>query len=53
MYEQLAKYGEKVTLTWNLTCVKLFFKKYGKTNLLEGDICTYNAFIEKVLRSYY
>ncbi|EIA10537.1 Crp/Fnr family transcriptional regulator [Flavobacterium frigoris] len=59
MYEQLAKsIGEKVALTTEeFELCKTFFipKKIRKkqTLLLEGDICTYNAFIEKgVLRSY-
>ncbi|MFQ3173996.1 MAG: CRP-like cAMP-binding protein [Saprospiraceae bacterium] len=59
MYGQLAKsIGEKVTLTTEeFELCKTFFipKKIRKkqTLLLEGDICTYNAFIEKgVLRSY-
>lgn len=59
MYEQLAKsIGEKVSLTTEeFELCKTFFipKKIRKkqTLLLEGEICTYNAFIEKgVLRSY-
>lgn len=59
MYEQLAKsIGEKVTLTAvEFDLCKTFFipKKIRKkqTLLLEGDVCTYNAFIEKgILRSY-
>jgi CRP-like cAMP-binding protein len=59
MYEQLAKsIGEKVALTTEeFELCKTFFipKKIRKkqTLLLEGDVCTYNAFIEKgVLRSY-
>jgi CRP-like cAMP-binding protein len=59
MYEQLAKsIGEKVALsTEEFELCKTFFipKKIRKkqTLLLEGDVCTYNAFIEKgVLRSY-
>tara|TARA_R110002126_G_scaffold60881_29_gene158000 strand:+ start:483 stop:1064 length:582 start_codon:yes stop_codon:yes gene_type:complete len=59
MYEQLAKsIGEKVSLTaQELELCKTFFipKKLRKkqTLLLEGDVCSYNAFIEKgVLRSY-
>jgi hypothetical protein len=37
-----------------LTCVKLFYSKdTEKTNfMLEGDICTYNAFEKGILRSY-
>jgi CRP-like cAMP-binding protein len=59
MYTQLAKsIGEKVALTTEeFELCKTFFipKKIRKkqTLLLEGDVCTYNAFIEKgVLRSY-
>ncbi|WP_339920870.1 Crp/Fnr family transcriptional regulator [uncultured Flavobacterium sp.] len=59
MYEQLAKsIGDKVTLTAaDFEVCKTFFipKKIRKkqTLLLEGDVCTYNAFIEKgILRSY-
>ncbi|NGY38513.1 Crp/Fnr family transcriptional regulator [Flavobacterium sp. XN-5] len=59
MYEQLARsIGEKVTLTaMEFDLCKTFFipKKIRKkqTLLLEGDVCTYNAFIEKgILRSY-
>jgi CRP-like cAMP-binding protein len=59
MYDQLARsIGEKVTLTVaEFELCKTFFipKKIRKkqTLLLEGDICTYNAFIEKgILRSY-
>jgi len=59
MYEQLAKsIGEKVVLTAEeFELCKTFFipKKLRKkqTLLLEGDVCSYNAFIEKgVLRSY-
>jgi CRP-like cAMP-binding protein len=59
MYGQLAKsIGEKVVLTTEeFELCKTFFipKKIRKkqTLLLEGDVCTYNAFIEKgVLRSY-
>lgn len=59
MYEQLAKsIGDKVTLTEaEFEVCKTFFipKKIRKkqTLLLEGDVCTYNAFIEKgILRSY-
>ncbi|MGO4820940.1 Crp/Fnr family transcriptional regulator [Flavobacterium sp. W21_SRS_FM7] len=59
MYDQLARsIGEKVTLTAaEFELCKTFFipKKIRKkqTLLLEGDICTYNAFIEKgILRSY-
>lgn len=59
MYEQLAKsIGEKVTLTAaEFDLCRTFFipKKIRKkqTLLLEGDVCTYNAFIEKgILRSY-
>jgi CRP-like cAMP-binding protein len=59
MYGQLAKsIGEKVVLTAEeFELCKTFFipKKIRKkqTLLLEGDVCTYNAFIEKgVLRSY-
>jgi CRP-like cAMP-binding protein len=59
MYEQLAKsIGAKVPLTAaEFDVCKTFFipKKIRKkqTLLLEGDICTYNAFIEKgILRSY-
>ena len=59
MYEQLAKsIGDKVTLTAaEFEVCKTFFipKKIRKkqTLLLEGDVCTYNAFIEKgILRSY-
>lgn len=59
MYEQLAKsIGDKVTLTAaEFEECKTFFipKKIRKkqTLLLEGDVCTYNAFIEKgILRSY-
>ncbi|TDE03229.1 Crp/Fnr family transcriptional regulator [Flavobacterium hiemivividum] len=59
MYEQLAKsIGEKVALTAaEFDLCKTFFipKKIRKkqTLLLEGDVCTYNAFIEKgILRSY-
>jgi CRP-like cAMP-binding protein len=59
MYEQLAKsIAEKVTLTEvEFELCKTFFipKKIRKkqTLLLEGEICTYNAFIEKgILRSY-
>jgi CRP-like cAMP-binding protein len=59
MYEQLAKsIGEKVALTTEeFELCKTFFipKKVRKkqTLLLEGDVCSYNAFIEKgVLRSY-
>lgn len=59
MYEQLARsIGEKVTLTAvEFDLCKTFFipKKIRKkqTLLLEGDVCTYNAFIEKgILRSY-
>ncbi|SEA96774.1 cAMP-binding domain of CRP or a regulatory subunit of cAMP-dependent protein kinases [Flavobacterium gillisiae] len=59
MYEQLAKsIGDKVTLTEaDFEVCKTFFipKKIRKkqTLLLEGDVCTYNAFIEKgILRSY-
>ncbi|WP_367757782.1 Crp/Fnr family transcriptional regulator [Flavobacterium sp. WC2421] len=59
MYEQLEKsIGEKVTLsTEEFELCKTFFipKKIRKkqTLLLEGDVCTYNAFVEKgILRSY-
>jgi CRP-like cAMP-binding protein len=59
MYEQLAKsIGDKVTLTEaEFEVCKTFFipKKIRRkqTLLLEGDVCTYNAFIEKgILRSY-
>ena len=59
MYDQLEKsIGEKVALTTEeFELCKTFFipKKIRKkqTLLLEGDVCTYNAFIEKgVLRSY-
>lgn len=59
MYEQLAKsIGDKVALTTaDFDVCKTFFipKKIRKkqTLLLEGDVCTYNAFIEKgILRSY-
>ena len=59
MYDQLARsIAEKVTLTpAEFELCKTFFipKKIRKkqTLLLEGDICTYNAFIEKgILRSY-
>ncbi|MFT4984111.1 MAG: CRP-like cAMP-binding protein [Flavobacterium sp.] len=59
MYRQLEKsIGEKVTLTAvEFDMCKTFFipKKIRKkqTLLLEGDVCTYNAFIEKgILRSY-
>ncbi len=59
MYGQLAKsIGEKVVLSIEeFELCKTFFipKKIRKkqTLLLEGDICTYNTFIEKgVLRSY-
>lgn len=59
MYEQLAKsIGDKVTLTEaEFELCKTFFipKKIRRkqTLLLEGDVCTYNAFIEKgILRSY-
>jgi CRP-like cAMP-binding protein len=59
MYKQLAKsIGAKVTLNAaEFDVCKTFFipKKIRKkqTLLLEGDICTYNAFIEKgILRSY-
>jgi CRP-like cAMP-binding protein len=59
MYEQLARsIGEKVTLTAvEFDLCKTFFipKKIRKkqTLLLEGDVCTYNAFVEKgILRSY-
>jgi CRP-like cAMP-binding protein len=59
MYGQLAKsIGEKVVLSIEeFELCKTFFipKKIRKkqTLLLEGDVCTYNTFIEKgVLRSY-
>jgi CRP-like cAMP-binding protein len=59
MYEQLAKsIAEKVKLTEaEFELCKTFFipKKIRKkqTLLLQGEICTYNAFIEKgILRSY-
>ncbi|NRT11162.1 Crp/Fnr family transcriptional regulator [Flavobacterium sp. 14A] len=59
MYEQLAlSIGEKIKMTpEEFEICKAFFipKKLRKkqTLLLEGDICTYNAFIEKgILRSY-
>ena len=59
MYEQLVKsIGDKVTLTAaEFELCKTFFipKKIRRkqTLLLEGDVCTYNAFIEKgILRSY-
>jgi hypothetical protein len=57
MYEQLEKYWRKVTLTaveFDMCKTFLFKKNTEKqTLLLEGDICTYNAFIEKgILRSY-
>lgn len=59
MYQQLEKsIGEKVSLTAaEFELCKTFFipKKLRKkqTLLLEGDVCSYNAFIEKgVLRSY-
>jgi len=59
MYEQLARsIGDKVALTTaDFEVCKTFFipKKIRKkqTLLLEGDVCTYNAFIEKgILRSY-
>jgi CRP-like cAMP-binding protein len=59
MYTQLVKsIGQKVALTTEeFELCKTFFipKKIRKkqTLLLEGDVCTYNAFIEKgVLRSY-
>lgn len=59
MYEQLAKsIREKVALTTEeFELCKTFFipKKLRKkqTLLLEGDVCSYNAFVEKgVLRSY-
>lgn len=59
MYEQLVKsIGAKVSLTaTEFDLCKTFFipKKIRKkqTLLLEGDVCAYNAFIEKgILRSY-
>jgi CRP-like cAMP-binding protein len=59
MYKQLAKsIGDRVSITEaEFELCKTFFipKKIRKkqTLLLEGDVCTYNAFIEKgVLRSY-
>ncbi len=59
MYEQLAKsIRDKVALTTEeFELCKTFFipKKIRKRQplLLEGDVCTYNAFIEKgILRSY-
>lgn len=59
MYEQLAKsIREKVALTTEEfeLCTTFFIpKKLRKkqTLLLEGDVCSYNAFVEKgVLRSY-
>lgn len=59
MYEQLAKsIAEKVSITEKqFELCKTFFipKKLRKkqTLLLEGDVCSYNAFVEKgVLRSY-
>jgi hypothetical protein len=51
MYEQLAKsIGEKVSLTteeFELCKTFLFKKLRKKQTLLEGDICSYNAFVEK------
>ena len=59
MYEQLEKsIREKVTLSnEEFELCKTFFipKKIRKkqTLLLEGDVCTYNTFVEKgILRSY-
>jgi CRP-like cAMP-binding protein len=59
MYKQLAKsIGDRVSITEaEFELCKTFFipKKIRKkqTLLLEGDVCTYNAFIEKgVLRSF-